>query len=188
MSRKKMDDLEREKEIGLDFEYLSDVLEKKKDVGDKFLTPGFGLAAQLFSSVAKFVISNLGPDEGEALLKEAVEFFGKERGRRIAERVKAEGKPLTFKNWLIYTDIDSINFRPTPSVDSNDFVVKVKNCNFYNAAEEWGLGDYAKIYCKYVDYKILEGYNPDIKLILRERQGTGAKRCVFRYILKEENK
>ena len=147
------------------------------------------MAAQLFSSVAKFVIERLGSEEGESLLKEAVEYFGKERGKKIAEKVKAEGKTLTFKNWLIYSDIDSIrNFRPNSSVDNGDFVVKTKNCTFYQAAKEWGLGEYSKIYCDNVDYKILEGYNPDIKLILKNRQATGKKRCVFRYVVKEDNK
>jgi hypothetical protein len=183
-----MDDLKREKEKGFDFEYLSDVLDKKKEVGDKYQTPGFGLAAQLFSCVAKYVIEKLGPEEGEALLKKAIEHFGEERGKRIADRVKAEGKPLTFKNWLIYTDIDSINFRPTVNVENCDFITKVKHCTFFNAVKEWGLEEYAKYYCKYVDYKILEGYNPDIKLILDERHTTGKSRCIFRYIMKEENK
>ena len=183
-----MKDLEREKEVGFDMDYLSDVLDKKKEIGIKYQTPGFGLAAQLFSSVAKFVIDKLGAKEGEQLLKEAVEYFGKERGKRIAERVKAEKKPLTFKNWLIYTDIDSSNFRPIASVDDNDFIAKIRHCTFYDAAEEWGLSEYAKIYCKYVDYKILEGYNPDITLILKERQASGKNYCIFRYIMQEKNK
>jgi hypothetical protein len=183
-----MDDLQREKEQGLDTEYLANVLDKKKEVGSRFQTPGFGLAAQLFSSVAKYVVEELGPKEGENLLKRAVEFFGKERGKRIAEKVKAEGKVLSFKNWLIYTDIDSANFRPIASVQNGDFMAKIKHCTFYKAAEEWGLGEYAKIYCKYVDYKILEGYNPDIKLVLNQRQFTGKNRCIFRYTIKDENK
>jgi len=111
------------------------------------------------------------------------------RGKRIADKVIAEKKLLTFKNWLIYTDIDSLrNFRPITSTPNGDFLVKVKHCTFYNAAEEWGLGEFATIYCKYVDYKILEGYNPDIKLQLEARQFTGKNRCVFRYIMKEKNK
>lgn len=183
-----MSDLKREKEQGFDMDYLGDVLDKKKELGVKYQTPGFGLAAQLFSSIAKFVIEKMGAEQGEKLLKEAVEYFGKERGKRIAERVKTEGKPLTFKNWLIYTDIDSSNFKPIASIENNDFIAKIRHCTFYNAAEEWGLGDYAKTYCKYVDYKILEGYNPGIKLILNERQATGKNRCIFRYIMKADNK
>jgi hypothetical protein len=184
-----MDDLKREKESGLDMDYLEDVLDKKKEIGENYQTPGFGLAAQLFSTVVKHIIKRLGETEGEELLKEAIEEFAFERGKRIAERVKEEGLPLTLKNWLIYSDIETFkNFRPITSTPDGDFMVKVKHCTFYNAAEDWGLSNYAKIYCKYADYKILEGYNPDIELILKERQATNTKRCVFRYIMKEENK
>jgi len=103
--------------------------------------------------------------------------------------VKSEEKPLTFKNWLIYSDIDSFkNFRPITTTLDGDFVAKIKHCTFYNAAKSWGLEEYSKIYCKYVDYKILEGYNPDIKLVLKDRHATGKNRCIFRYIMKEDNK
>jgi len=184
-----MDDLKKEKTEGLNFQYLGDVIDKKKELGNKYITPGFGLAGQLFSMVAKHVIKELGPEKGEALLKDAIEEFGLERGKRIAEKVKNENKSLSLKNWLIYSDIDSLeNFRPVSSTPNDDFVVKIKHCTFINAAKEWGLNEYAKIYCKYVDYKILEGYNPDVKLILESRHDTGASRCVFRYVMKEENK
>ncbi|MBD3341710.1 MAG: hypothetical protein GF353_21575 [Candidatus Lokiarchaeota archaeon] len=183
-----MNDLKREKEIGIDFDYLDDVLEKKKQVGDKYQTPGFGLAAQLFCSIAKFLVDEIGEERAEKLLRKAVEYFGKERGKRIAERVKSARAQLTFKNWLIYTDIDSVNFRPVPSVKEGDFIAKVKHCSFFNAAKEWGLERYAKYYCNYVDYKILEGYNPNIKLVLDNRFETGKRRCTFRYIMKDSNK
>ncbi len=183
-----MDDIKKEKEIGFDNEYMSDILEKKKEVGKKFQTPGFGIAAQLFSIVAKHVIEKLGFEGGEELLKGAIEEFGFERGKRIAETTKAQGKPISFKNWLIYTDIESSNFSPIVSLPDGDFLTKVKKCTFMKAAQEWGLEEYAKIYCKYVDYKIIEGYNSDIQLILKDRHETGTKRCVFRYIMKEDNK
>lgn len=184
-----MKELIREKEHGLDFEYLGDVLDRKVEIGSRFQTPGFGLAAQLFATVAKHVIKHLGVQNGEKLLKEAVEEFGFERGKRIAEKVRKEGLELSFKNWLIYSDIDSMkNFRPITTTPDGDFLAKIKHCTFFNAAEDWGLGDYAKYYCKYLDYKILEGYNPEIKLILKDRYSTGDKRCFFRYIIKDDNK
>ena len=184
-----MNDLQREKEAGFDFEYLLEALPKKEEIGDRYQTPGFGLAAQLFCSTAKSVMEHLDQDQGQALLKEAVEYFGLERGRRIADRVKALGLPLTFRNWLIYGDIDANrNFAAAPDVDQGDLVVKVENCTFYQAAREWGLEDLAGLYCRYVDYAILKGYNPDIKLILEDRGQTGQDHCVFRYIMKESNK
>jgi L-2-amino-thiazoline-4-carboxylic acid hydrolase len=182
-----MDDLQMEKDEGFSWEYLGEVPQKKEEAGDKYLTPGFGLAGQLFASVAKVLLDRLGPEEGEALLKEAVDYFGMERGRRIARRVKEQGLPLTFKNWLIHTDIGSENFGNIPDLDNSDLVVKVGDCTFFKAAEEWRLGEYAKIYCKYADYAILRGYNPDIKLVLDTRHSSGEEHCCFRYIMKEAN-
>lgn len=183
-----MEDRRWEREKGLDYGYLADVPEKREQVGDEFQTPGFGIAAQLFSSVAKFVIEKLGPEEGRALLEEAVKYFGNQRGKRIAERVRAQGLPVTFKNWLIHSDIDGrANFHTHTDIDRGDLVVKVEGCTFCAAAEEWGLDEYAAIYCAVNDPAILAGYSPDVKLILKERQATGEDFCLFRYVVKKEN-
>lgn len=180
-----MDDIKREKEQGFDFAYLGDVPQKKIEAGDRFQTPGFGLAAQLFCCCARQVIDRLGTAEGTAVMRAAVEEFGLNRGRQIAARVRELGLPPSFKNWLIYSDIDSsVNFAALPAIEEGDLVVKVTNCTFFNAARQWGLEDLAHIYCRHVDYKILEGYNPDIRLILTERQATGEAFCLFRYSMR----
>jgi len=164
-----MNDLQREKKKGFSIWYLKDVPLIRKVIGKKYHTPGFGLAAQLFATMCKFIIKKLGPEEGEGLIKEAVEHFGKERGKRIARKVTSLGKPLSFKNWLIYTDIDGSNFPVKPYIDNNDLLAPVTECSFHKAASEWGLEKYSSLYCKYVDYAILDGYNPDIKLVLEHR-------------------
>jgi hypothetical protein len=183
-----MDELEREKKKGLSLPYLFKVIFMRKRVGKKHQTPGFGLAAQLFAVMAKHVIKRLGPEEGERLIRGAVEDFGRERGRRIAERVRGRGGPLSLRNWLIYTDISPENFDAKPTFPDGDLEACVGACTFITAAREWGLADYAKLYCKYADYAILGGYNPDVTLVLRDRHTTGNDACVFRYIMKEENK
>lgn len=183
-----MDDIRREKKKGLSRWYLKDVLLRRRILGSTFHTPGFGFAAQLFAVMSRFIIKKLGPEEGEALIREAVTSFGRERGRRIAAVVKGLGKPLTFKNWLLYTDIHGSNFEARPSIDRDDLVAEVHRCTFMEAAQRWGLTEYASLYCKYADYAILEGYNPDILLELHTRHETGKEYCLFRYIMKEENK
>jgi hypothetical protein len=183
-----MDELEKEKREGFDWGYMADVLDRKAELGDKYQIPGFGLGAALFGFVAEAVMEELGPEKGEALLKKAVQNFGRARGRRIGDHVRRQGKPLTLKNWLIYSDIDSANFDPHPDLQNDDLVVNAGQCTFWNAAREFGVGELAKIYCKYVDYAILEGYNPDVKLVLDDRHHTGADHCTFRYIMKEANK
>ncbi len=183
-----MNDLEKEKKKGLSIGYLKDVIIRRLFIGKKYHTPGFGIAAQLFASMSREIIEKLGQEEGEAVIKKAVESFGKERGKRIAGRVKALGKPLSFKNWLIYTDIDGSNFPVKPRIENNDLVAPVTECSFNHAASRWGLDEYSCLYCKYADYAILEGYNPDVKLVLEQRHQTGKDHCLFRYIMKEDNK
>jgi hypothetical protein len=183
-----MDDLKREKSKGLSRWYLKDVLLKRRMIGKKYHTPGFGLAAQLFAVMCKFIIKKLGPEEGETLIKEAVEYFGKERGKRIAQKVTSLGKPLSFKNWLIYTDIDGSNFQVEPTIEDDDLVAQVTECSFHKAAKLWGLEEYSNLYCKYADYAILEGYNPDVKLKLEQRYKTGGDHCLFKYGMKENRK
>lgn len=176
-----MDDLTREKTKGLSRWYLKDVLWRRRMIGEAYHTPGFGLASQLFAVMSAELLEKLGPDEGEAVIRQAVERFGRERGRRIAAAVQAQGKPLSFKNWLVYTDIDGSNFQARPSIDNHDLVAEVHRCTFMAAAEQWGLKEYAARYCKYADYAILAGYNPDIKLDLQTRHETGKDYCLFRY-------
>ncbi len=183
-----MEDLEKEKTEGFDWSYMADVLTKKQEIGDEYQIPGFGLGAVLFAFTARAVMQELGQEKGELLLKKAIEDFGRARGKRIASIVTSLGKPLTLKNWLIYSDIDSRNFDPHPDLDNDDLVVKAGECAFWNAAQAFGLGGVAKFYCKYVDYAILEGYNADVKLILEDRHQSGKDHCVFRYIMKEINK
>ena len=183
-----MDDLKKEKAEGFDWAYMADVLTQKQAVGDGYQIPGFGLAAVLFASMARIVLEKHGSEKGEALIRKAVEDFGRARGARIAAIVTGLGKPLTLKNWLIYSDIDASNFSPAPDLVDDDLVVQAGECTFWTAAQAFGLGGVAKLYCKYVDYAILEGYNPDIKLVLLDRHQSGKDFCVFRYIMKETNK
>ncbi len=184
-----MDELEREKKEGLSWDYLADVPAKKDEIGDKYQIPGWGLGATLFSFAAKAVIDELGPEKGEALLKKAIEEFGRARGRRIAGIVKGLGKPLTFKNYLIYSDVDPRNTHPQPvDIVNGDFIMKTGECVLWNTAGEFGLRDFSSFFCKYFDDGVLDGYNQDIKLTKAYRYQTGKDHCVFRWIMKESNK
>ncbi|MEW5736828.1 MAG: L-2-amino-thiazoline-4-carboxylic acid hydrolase [Thermodesulfobacteriota bacterium] len=183
-----MDDEAREAKQGFSWWYLKDVPLRKRLARRTDQMAGFGLGAQLFASLCKVVVERLGKGQGEELIREAVEYFGRRRGARIAEKVRNLGKPLSFKNWLIHTDIGADNFSFTPVLDNRDLVVKVRECSFIRAARDWGLEDLAALYCRYADHAILEGYNPAIKLELQTRHDTGKDYCLFRYIMKESNK
>jgi hypothetical protein len=175
------DDAGREREKGLSLWYLWDAAFHRARLGSRHHTPGFGHAAALFSVMARNVLEKLGPEEGGELIRKAVDQFGFERGVRIASLVRSLGKPTTFKNWLIYSDIDGSNFKAMVWVEGGELVARVKGCTFMAAARQWGLGDYASHYCATVDHAILRGYNPDIRLKLESRTVTGKDYCLFRY-------
>lgn len=184
-----MDDLEKEQKEGLSWDYMAEVPTKKEEIGDTYQIPGWGLGAILFSFVAKAVLEELGPQKGEALVKKALDEFGRARGRRIAEIVKGLGKPLTLKNWFIYNDMDPRNTKPQPvDMVNGDFIMKTGECVLWNTTGEFGLRDFSQFFCKYADDAVLEGYNPDIKLAREYRYQTGKDHCMFRWIVKESDK
>lgn len=180
-----MKEIVREKKKGFSLLYLVKAAIMRKLIGDKYQTPGFGLAGQLFASVAREVVRTLGPVEGEELLKRAVSSFGAERGKRIAGRVSALGKPLSLRNWIIYTDISPSNFPAKVEFPGGCLEAQVEKCAFMAAADQWGLREYASAYCRHADHAILEGYNPEVELTLKSRHDTGKNFCVFRYRMKE---
>ncbi len=180
-----MDELEKEKRAGISWGDLADVATLREQLGDRYQVPGWGMGVVLFSFVAKAVIKELGPQKGEALLKEALIEFGHARGKRIAGIVKDLGRPLTLKNWITYGDMDPKNMSPKPAVEDGDFIMRTGNCVVWAAAAEFGVSQYSQIFCRYADDAILEGYNPEIKLVKNIRYQTGSDHCLFRYIAKE---
>jgi hypothetical protein len=143
---------------------------------------------QFFALTAKAIIDRLGEKEGGELLRGLVEDFAMRRGKRIAEKVKEAGKPLAFKNFVVYGDMDStgVSSGVTPNIEDGEFILEVKHCEFNQGAKAVGLGEYAYHYCKYIDTALLKGYNPDLKLAVEKNLSAGDDTCLFRYTLKEK--
>ncbi len=182
-----MNEEKKEQEEGIDWDYLARAMQEKQHVGNEHITPLAGHLGQLFAVTAKSIIDRLGLEEGEALIKEIVERFAEERGRRIAEKVKRLNKPLTLKNFIIYSDLDSaaVVSGATPSIENGDLILEIADCNICKGADDWGLKEYAYYYCKYIDVAILRGYNPKLKLDVSKRLTARDDCCVFRYTVKE---
>jgi len=183
-----MNELEIEKQQGISWDYLADIPAKRKEIGDKYHFNGWGLGAVQFSFLAKAVIEELGPQKGEALVRKAVEEFGRARGRRIAGIVKGLGKPLSLKNFLIYGDFDSTSFKSRADIIDSELEVKWGKCDQWDTAQEFGVGDYWKISCRYFDDALKDGYNPEIGMIKETRHDTGQSHCMLRYITRDSDK
>ena len=182
-----MDDLKKERVERVDWEYLGNAMKEKEEQGDANFLSLANHMGQFFVLMAKAIIDRMGEKEGGELLKSVVEEFAMRRGERIAEKVKSAGKPLAFKNFIVYGDMDStgVTSGMTPSIEDGDLVLEIKHCEFNQGAKAVGLGEYAYHYCKYIDTALLKGYNPDLKLEVKKNLSAGDDVCLFRYSLKE---
>jgi hypothetical protein len=58
--------------------------------------------ALLFAWMSLEIIRRAGADEGECIVRSAVQRYGEQRGRRMALRAQANGHPLTMTHYLAY--------------------------------------------------------------------------------------
>jgi hypothetical protein len=183
-----MNDLEKERTEGVDWEYMGGVLKEKEAQGGAHYLSLANHMGQFFALTAKAVIDRMGEKEGGELLKGLVEDFAVRRGGRIAEKVRDAGKPLALKNFIVYGDMDStgVTSGMTPNIEEGDLILEVKHCEFNQGAKAVGLGEYAYHYCKYIDTALLKGYNPDLKLTVEKNLSAGDDACLFCYTLKEK--
>jgi hypothetical protein len=184
-----MDDLEKERSEGVDWGYMGSMLKEKEAQGGAGYLSLANHMGQFFALTAKAIIDKIGEKEGRELLKKLVEDFAVRRGRRIAEKVKDAGKPLTFKNFIVYGDMDStgVTSGMTPNIVDGDLILEVKHCEFNQGAKAVGLGEYAYHYCKYIDTALLRGYNPDLRLEVKKNLSAGDEVCLFHYSFKEKD-
>jgi len=181
-----LDEIEKERKEGLDWEHLGKAIAEKNELEGKYFTSHISMLAQLFGTMAKVVIEKLGKEKGIPIVVETVKAFGKERGSKIAKKVVEQGLPLSFKNFLVYTDLDTSNsHNMVPKIEDGELIIEISRCDFSDAAKQWGVEKYAAHYCRHIDIAILEGYNPDLKIEVPEDLTSGGKMCVLKYTVKE---
>ena len=182
-----MEDWQRERREGVDWEYLMAAMKEKEEARGAHFVSLANLMGQFFSILAKHVIDGLGEEQGGILLKEVVEDFAVQRGKRMASKAAAQGRAPAFKNFMIFTDMDSskVTSGMTPNIVDGDFHLETRHCDFYEGAKEAGLPEYAYHYCQYIDQAIIRGFNPDIDLEVTQNLSAGDEACYFIYRLKD---
>ncbi len=179
-----MDEIQKEKSQGLSWEYLGEAMKEKAELSGRYITPMPALMGQMFAVLAKTVIDEVGLEKGEAIIKKAVEDFGQTRGKRIAEKVKARGLPLSFKNFLIHMDLDTTTANTSvPDIEGKDLTLTINRCFILDGARDLDLERYFHYYCQWIDRAILFGYNPDLSIEISKVLSGGDDVCFFRYIV-----
>lgn len=138
-------------------------------------------AALLYYHLSKAMVEDFGEDAKKTIEK-AIERFGFERGKMIAERVKKEGLELTVENLDKFYDIPiSTGWSPEGEYKYGHEGVFKKfgrtlNCIFADVWIERDWQEIGKIYCK-VDAALRKGYNPDIKYVTIKNILSGDECC-----------
>ena len=145
------------------------------------------LMANMYYYISKEMVETYG-DSAKEVLARAMMAFGQDRGRKIAEKVKAAGEELTIENLDKYYDMPIVEgWDPHRKyyADHKDNITD--SCTF---AEVWLERDWAEIghiYCL-VDTGIRLGYSDHIKFCPVKNILLGDSCCQSRTIYCENNK
>jgi hypothetical protein len=139
--------------------------------------------AVMFGLFAKNILEVFGKDEGDTLLFSAVGQYGEERGRRMAKRCAAHGKPLDMDGYQAFAEWRyNREFEKIPLFNSPYSAHRVLQCPWVNSWKKAGLMEYGQYYCRAVDFGIVRGFNPKLSL---EMPGylskEGAEYCEFHW-------
>ena len=107
--------------------------------------------------------------------------YGRQRGKRMALRVKKDGKHIDISNYIAYGewqarpgDMDTRLF-----IHGDDLNMQIHKCPWFEEWKKHDLLEYGRIYCQYIDEAIVEGYNSQMKLDVLQNRSAGADYCDF---------
>lgn len=169
-----------------ELEVLAPALQERMKKKDEYIDKPLEMQGKLLGSIAAEVIARFG-DEGREAIIAGVRRYGEERGRRLAERVKSEGREPDFASFTVCSDLDTGYHRMEPHMEEGRLRVEVSYCPLAQALKEWGLEEYGKYFCRNIDAAIMRGYNPERYETVCERNLTeGAETCTIIYRFKED--
>ena len=134
----------------------------------------FGL---LFHHFAKTIVEELGDVKGKKIIHEAVYRYGFERGQKIRQIVKKKGLALTLENLAEHSDLPNFGWES----DEEGTI----DCCYAQVWQEKGSERLGILYCD-VDFAVLEGYNPTIKLKRLKNVLQGDTRCKYKVTEKRD--
>jgi hypothetical protein len=131
--------------------------------------PEFHAKTKIFSVMAHAFETELGTDEGRAAVNRARLKQGEEMGKQMAEKVRAQGKPLNLENFF---EVFWGYFQWSPKIDSEKYYDEAGNMVKYVLRLNCPIGDYlrdnspdtefASNYCDLDEY-IIKAYNPNAR-------------------------
>lgn len=138
--------------------------------------------AILFALFSKYTIKGLG-EKGKEIIYTAVENYGHERGKRMANRAVDNGDDLDFVNSQAYgewvpeegqMEFGILKVEP-------EFISSVTKCEWCRAWKKHNLLDYGKYYCINIDSAVFNGFNEKFHMQVTSNLSFGADHCEFHW-------
>ena len=138
--------------------------------------------AVMFALLAKHAIQAKG-EPGRVVIQRGMQRYGRERGRRMAARARANGDPIALWTEQAYgewqpdypgqMEFGYVRTEPT-------LVTYISKCAWCEAWRKYGLLEYGREYCVNVDNAVFQGFDPDFECTtIGEPMSFGGDRCVF---------
>lgn len=135
--------------------------------------------ALLFAWLARAAMQNE-PDSALGMIEAWVTTYGRERGSRSAKRCISDGQSLSVLNYFVYSEWhDERGWNCNKVVSLAPYHFKTTECGWDKTWQERGLREYGKLYCRWVDYALVEGFNPDLRLRMDGTLSAGDGQCNF---------
>ena len=120
--------------------------------------------AKLFAFMADEVIKEMGGEKGELVVKKAVRRFANLRAEKIINKIKADGKEITFHTVEEYSDYPPNDAWDCDSFIEGDTLREVNRiCPFSKAFREIGLEQAGRLYCEEIDLALNEAFFGNIE-------------------------
>ena len=120
-------------------------------------------------------------DVGEAASVEATCRYGRERGGRMAKRALRDGKKLTMQTYTQYGEwVDSKGWSKSKvSALSPVYTTDAIQCGWCDSWKKHDLLKDGKLYCEYIDYNLVKGFNSENELTITSVLSRGEESCHF---------
>lgn len=163
------------------YEYLPQVVEVEEKYAD--LTT-FARFSKMFAQISKQVVDKY-EEEGEDVIRRAVERYGRKRGEGIAQRARSNGLENNSDNYLKNYDMARSELFEVDTVyKENEVEQTFTYCPFGQQWADDDMGKYGILYCQVIDPSVAKGYNKNFEVVhdqyvLREGQ------CHFQFQMKK---
>ena len=99
----------------------------------------------------------------------------------MRRRALRDGRALNYETYLAYGELSIPSEPGDYSVRSRQpvYINCCHRCLWAEAWKKFGMERYGKVYCDYVDFSLVQGFSPDMVMLVETAIGRGDAACAF---------